>query len=207
MNITKEQLPLQQFERLGMNQERINKLPKNEMENLLSGFPSNMKFLTFKDNEGNTQKINAKLSVYQTNDGAIGLKVHPYRNQIKNDMILSKNEIDRLKSGSTITRIYNQQEYLVQLDQSIKKLRRIKVDNIKVAEAVGGSKLSRQQKTDLLTGKPVYLKDSDGRTTKVSLDLSRSSGIRLETPKEKQSISEHQQTKGAKHQESYGLKR
>jgi hypothetical protein len=28
MNITKEQLPLQQFERLGMNQERINKLPK-----------------------------------------------------------------------------------------------------------------------------------------------------------------------------------
>jgi hypothetical protein len=171
MNITKEQLPLQQFERLGMNQERINKLPKNEMENLLSGFPSNMKFLTFKDNEGNTQKINAKLSVYQTNDGAIGLKVHPYRNQIKNDMILSKNEIDRLKSGSTITRIYNQQEYLVQLDQSINELRRIKVDNIKVAEAVGGSKFSRQQKTDLLTGKPVYLKDADGRTTKVSLDL------------------------------------
>jgi hypothetical protein len=145
--------------------------------------------------------------VYQTNDGAIGLKVHPYRNQIKNDMILSKNEIDRLKSGSTITRIYNQQEYLVQLDQSINELRRIKVDNIKVAEAVGGSKFSRQQKTDLLTGKPVYLKDADGRTTKVSLDLSRSSGIRLETPKEKQSISEHQQTKGAKHQESYGLKR
>jgi hypothetical protein len=95
----------------------------------------------------------------------------------------------------------------VQLDQSINELRRIKVDNIKVAEAVGGSKFSRQQKTDLLTGKPVYLKDADGRTTKVSLDLSRSSGIRLETPKEKQSISEHQQTKGAKHQESYGLKR
>jgi hypothetical protein len=56
MNITKEQLPLQQFERLGMNQERINKLPKNEMENLLSGFPSNMKFLTFKDNEGTHKK-------------------------------------------------------------------------------------------------------------------------------------------------------
>jgi hypothetical protein len=208
MNITKEQLPLQQFERLGMSQERINKLPKDEMKNLLSGFPSNMKFLTFRDNEGNTQKINAKLSVYQTNDGAIGLKVHPYRNQIKNDMILSKNEIDRLKSGSTITRIYNQQEYLVQLDQSINELRRIKVDNIKVAEAVGGSKLSRQQKTDLMTGKPVYLKDAEGRTTKVSLDLSKSSGIRMESPKEKQGINhDHQHGKEAKHQESYRLKR
>lgn len=208
MNITKEQLPIQQFERLGIDQERIIKLPKDEMKNLLSGFPSNMKFLTFRDNEGNTQKINAKLSVYQTNDGAIGLKVHPYRNQIKNDMILSKNEIDRLKSGFTITKSYNQQEYLVQLDQSINELRRIKADHIKVAEAVGGSKLSHQQKADIMTGKVVHLKDAEGRTTKVSLDLSKSSGIRLETPKEKQSISnEHEHAKEAKHQESYRLKR
>jgi hypothetical protein len=208
MNITKDQLPLQQFEGLGMNQERINKLPKDEMKNLLSGFPSNMKFLTFRDNEGNTQKINAKLSVYQTNDGAIGLKVHPYRNQIKNDQDLSKKEIELLKSGSTITKSYNQQEYLVQLDQSINELRRIKTDHVKVAEAVGGSKLSHQQKTDLMTGQVVHLKDAQGRTTKVSLDLSKSSGIRLETPKEKQSISHDQrQTKEVKHQESYGLKR
>ena len=54
----------------------------------------------------------------------------------------------------------------------------------------------------------VYLKDADGRTTKVSLDLSRSSGIRLEFPKEKQNIKpDHQQTKEVKHQESYGIKR
>jgi hypothetical protein len=211
MNITKEQLPVQQFERLGIQKERMDKWPKDEMKNLLSGFPSNMKFLTFRDNEGNTQKINAKLSVYQSTDGTVGLKVHPYRERIKNDMDLSKKEIELLKSGSTVSKTFNKQEYLIQLDQSVNELRRIRADHIKVAEAVGGSKMSPQQKTDLLTGQAVYLKNTEGSTTKISLDLSQSSGMRMESAKAKQDAKPvHEElghTKEAKQQESYRIKR
>ncbi len=63
MNITKEQLPIHQFERLGIKKDRLNQLPKDEIHALLSGYPSKLKFLTFKDKDGATQKVNAKLSV------------------------------------------------------------------------------------------------------------------------------------------------
>ena len=211
MNIKQHQLPVQQFERLGISQERLNKLPKDEMKNILSGFPSNMKFLTFKDNEGSVQKVNAKLSVYQNTDGTIGLKVHPYREKIKNDMKLSKNELIQLKSGSTIHKTHQGRDYLVQLDQSINELRKIRTDHIKVAEAAGGAQLTPKQKEDLLSGKAIRVKDSVGRTTTINLDLTRPSGIRIATPKEKlersNAASENQVSKEHKQQEHIGLKR
>lgn len=211
MNIKAHQLPVQQFERLGISQERLNKLPKDEMKNLLSGFPSNMKFLTFKDNAGSMQKVNAKLSVYQNTDGTIGLKVHPYRERIKNDMELSKNELNQLKSGSAIQKTHNGQDYLVQLDQSINELRKIRTDHIKVAEAAGKTQLTLKQKEDLVSGKRIQVKDSEGRTTTIKLDLTRPSGIRIESPKEKldrsNATAENQMSKEHKQQEHIGLKR
>ena len=180
MNITKEELPMQQFERLGMTEERLQRFSKDEMNAMLSGFPSNMKFLNFKDNQGNACKINARLSVYRTADGTIGLKVHPYRKKIKNDRELTKKEIERLHAGESITRTYNKQEYLVQLDQSINELRRIRTDHIKIAEAAGSSRLTGRQKTDFLSGKSIVLKDEYGRKIPVSLDLTRPAGIRMQ---------------------------
>ncbi|MDZ7606506.1 MAG: DUF4099 domain-containing protein [Cyclobacteriaceae bacterium] len=47
MNITRDQLPIPQFERLGIDKERIDKFSKQEMHALLSGYPSGMKFLVF----------------------------------------------------------------------------------------------------------------------------------------------------------------
>ena len=182
MNITKEQLPVQEFERLGIKKNRLNQLPKEEMHALLSGYPSNMKFLTFKDKDGTTQKVNAKLSVYQNADGTIGLKVHPFRKEIKNDLNLTQMEIEKLKSGESVNKTLNRQQFLVQLDQSINELRRIKIDSIKVAGAVGSTKLSAYQKADLRSGKTIYIKDSSGKDKRVKLDLTSSSGISIEAP-------------------------
>lgn len=185
MNFTKDQLPVHKFERLGIQKERLHQLPKDEMHALLSGYPSNMKILVFKDNDGHTQKLNAKLSVYQTNDGIIGLKVHPYRKEIKNDLDLSQKEISKLKSGESINKTFNKEQYLVQLDRSINELRRIKLDRIKVAGAVGSVALTEAQKADLKSGKTIRIKDSEGIEKRIRLDLIRPSGIRLETPNQK----------------------
>ena len=180
MNFTKEQLPVQEFERLGFKKDRLHQLPKEEMHALLSGYPSNMKFLTFKDKDGATQKVNAKLSVYQIADGTIGLKVHPFRREIKNDMNLTQKEIDKLKSGESINKKLNIQQFLIQLDQSINELRRIRTDRIKVADAIGNTKLSENQKADLRSGKVIILKDSKGIEKRIKLDLSSPSGISVE---------------------------
>jgi hypothetical protein len=185
MNITKEQLPVQQFERLSINKNSLHHLPKEEMHALLSGYPSNMKTLTFKDKDGMTQKVNAKLSIYQGIDGIISLKVHPFRRELKNDMNLTQQEIDKLKSGLTIIKALNRQQYLVQLDQSINELRRIKVESINVAGAVGRTGLSENQKADLKSGKAIYIKDANGRQRRVKLDLTSPSGISLNTPKQR----------------------
>ena len=185
MNITKEQLPVQQFERLGIDNNRLQKLPDEEMNALLSGYPSRMKFLTFKDKDGAMQKINAKLSIYQANDGIFSLKVHPFRREIKNDMNLTQKEMDKLKSGDTISKAINRQQYLVQLDQSINELRRIRVEGIKVAGAVGSTRLTENQKQDLKLGKAIYIKDSDGRQRRIKLDLTSPSGVQIDSPKQR----------------------
>ena len=183
MNITKEQLPVREFERLGIKKDRLHQLPKNEMHALLSGYPSHMKFLTFKDKDGVTQKVNAKLSVYQIKDGNIGLKVHPFRREIKNDMNLTQKELDKLKSGESVNKTLNRQQFLIQLDQSINELRRIKTEKIKVAGSVGNTKLSAYQKADLRAGKTIIVKDSKGIEKRIKLDLSSPSGISVENQK------------------------
>ena len=215
MNITKEQLPVQEFERLGIKKDRLHQLPKDEMHALLSGYPSNMKFLTFKDKNGAIQKVNAKLSVYQTADGTIGLKVHPFRREIKNNMNLNQKEIDKLKSGESVNKTLNRQQFLVQLDQSINELRRIKIERIKVAGAVGSTKLSENQKADLKSGKVIILKDSKGIEKRIKLDLSSPSGISIEGQSQKlgkhktsaQSSGENQESRDHRQQDHIRLKR
>ncbi len=213
MNFTKDQLPIHQFERLGIQKERLHQLPKDEMHALLSGYPSNMKFLVFKDNDGHSQKLNAKLSVYQTNDGTTGLKVHPYRKEIQNDMDLSPKEISKLKSGESINKSFDREQYLVQLDQSINELRRIKVDRVIVTGAVGSIELTEAQKADLKSGKPIRIKDSEGIEKRIKLDLIRPSGISLETPNQKleksktHSPAESQHNREYRQQEHIRLKR
>jgi len=203
MNFTKDQLPIHQFERLGIQKERLHQLPRDEMHALLSGYPSNMKFLVFKDNDGHTQKLNAKLSVYQTNDGTIGLKVHPYRKEIKNDMHLSQKEISKLKSGESINKSFNKEQYLVQLDQSINELRRIKADRVKVGGAVGSIKLSESQKEDLKSGKTIRIKDAKGKEKLVRLDLTRPSGIHVETLNQKLEKSKTHSPAESQHNREY----
>ena len=213
MIIKKEDLPINQFESLGIQKERLYQLPKDEMHALLSGYPSNMKFLIFRDNNGHTQKLNAKLSVYQTNDGTIGLKVHPYRKEIKNDMDLSQKEIERLKSGESLNKTFNKQHYLVQLDQSINELRRVKMDTIKVAGAVDSTVLTEAQKEALKAGKTISLKDSEGKVKHIKLDLTKPSGIRIESPNQKleksktHDLAEKQHNKANRQQEHIRMKR
>ena len=180
MNISKEQLPMQQFERLGIQKERMDTWPKDELKALLSGYPGQIKFLTFKDNEGTLQKINARLSVYQALDGNIGLKIHPFRKEIKNDLQLTQKEIEQLKSGESIRTTSQGNRYLVQLDQSINELRRIRIDQIRVADKIGNTRLSVPQQEDLKSGKTITIKDGSGNEKRMRIDLSSPSGIHME---------------------------
>ncbi len=212
MNFQISQLPYKQLEQLGVTRERIQQLPKDEMQNLLSGYPSNIKFLVFKDHDGNIQKVNARLSIYQTSEGVPGLKIHPYREKITNDIQLTDKEIEKLKGGSTVQKQHNNRDYLVQLDTSLNELRKVRMDYIKVAEAVGSNKLSEQQKTDLISGKEIQVKNTTGEFIKLSLDLRTPSGIRMESQGARQSrgegIAEQEQiSKEHQPEESIRMKR
>ena len=177
MNITREQLPVEKFERLGLDKSRIDKMPQEEMRSLLSGFPSNMKFLSFRDQQGKEQKVNAKLSVYQTTDGQLDLKVHPYRSQIRNAMGLTEKELDALKSGSVISKTVHDgrqnQTHLVQLDRQTNEVRSIRTDQVRIVNAQGSTRLTPDQIEQLKAGKAIYVKDASGREQPLKLDLIR----------------------------------
>ena len=175
MNITKEQLPVHQFERLGISKEHVQDMP--EMKNLLLGHTSKMKLLNFKDPDGVTHKVKAKLSLQQLADGSIGVRVHPFRKDIKNDMNLTQREIDKLKSGDTISKVLHRQQYLVQLDQSINELRRVKVEHVSIPERLGKVQLSMEQKNALREGKKITVSDVHGNSKELKLDLLHPKGF------------------------------
>lgn len=177
MITSKDKLPVQQFERIGISSSRVAKFPKDEMTDLLSGKTSKMKFLVFKDNSGTEQKVNAKLSLYHLPDGSVGLKVHPYRSDIKNDLNLSKDALDKIKSGDTVSKVFNGHHYLVQLDKSINELRKIQTDKITVPDRMGQTQLSAEQKKELTEGKKIHIKDATGNRYEIKLDLLNPKGF------------------------------
>jgi hypothetical protein len=215
MIINKEKLPIQQFERIGISNSRIQKWPKDEMNNLLSGRTSEMKFLVFKDTTGAERKVNAKLSLYQMPDGTTRLKVHPYRAEIKNDLNLSKQELEKLKSGDTMIKTFNNSRYLVQLDASINELRKIRTDRITVPERLGKTQLSDEQKKALTEGKIIRITDARGKAQDIKIDLLNSRGFSKQLiPERKMSTSaaEEQNSiktsyKKAESQSEYKMKR
>ncbi len=185
MNIPKEQLPVSQFERLGIDKERIDKFSKQEMHALLSGYPSNMKFLAFKDHDGVERKVNARISVYQQSDGRWDLKVHPFRPEIKNDMGLSSRELDRLKTGDVVVKKNREKLYLVQLDPATNELRKIRTDHIVIPDRLANTSLSDKQKVDLLNGKVVTLHDRSGKRVSFKIDLLHPRGFSSNTTLDK----------------------
>lgn len=178
-------MPVSKFERLGIHRDRLNKMVAEEHATLLRGFPTSMKFLIFRDEKGTEHKVNARLSLYRTSDGQLDIKVHPFRKTIKNDLNLTEKELVRLQAGTSVIKDLKAPEvkqpgrYLVQLDARTNELRWIRTDQIRFNRDPGD--MSKKDRISLVNGQAVHIRQKDGKSSTLRLDLFHPALIRRQT--------------------------
>ena len=156
-------------------------MPPEDLKSLLSGRTTSMKDLTIKV-EGIDFKEKAKLSLYSMPDNSLAIKVHPHRAEIQNDFNLKPNEIEKLKVGDLVTGTKTslngeKEKYIFQLDKEINEIKSIRVNNINLPKSIMDVELTQKNKSDLLDGKSIILKNKEGDEKAVGIDLVSSKGF------------------------------
>lgn len=101
----------------------------------------------------------------------------PKREDIKNDMALSKHEISALKVGDVVSKTNAKNEtVLMQLDKDTNELVRVKSRNISIPNQIDGVQLSPMQKEQLKGGKEITL-DKGNKHSTVKIDLNNPNGL------------------------------
>lgn len=178
-NFKENEIPYQDFAKLGYTREMISELSRKDLEQLLSGRRTSL--LPIKHIEGQNREfdIKAKFSLKRNNDGTVSLMVHPVREEIKNDIKLSIHELNKVKDGHVILKKIDDEKYLVQLDKENNELVKVKAKDIMIPHNIAGIELSSTQREHLKKGNPVLLEDTNYKIA-VSIDLNTRSGLKAQ---------------------------
>lgn len=178
-NFKENDIPYQQFAKLGYTKEMISELSRKDLEQLLSGRRTSL--LPIKHIEGQDREfdIKAKFSLVRNQDGTVSLKVHPIREEINNDIKLSVHELNKVKDGHVIQKKIDGEKYMVQLDKENNELMKVKAKDIMIPHNIGNIELSTSQREHLKKGNPILLEDTSYKIA-VSIDLNTRSGLKAQ---------------------------
>lgn len=168
-------IPYNDLQKVGISKNDILSFSKQNLEALLNGKRTNILHLHCTDTKGESFDFNAKISMYRKEDSSIGVKIHPVRQSILNDIELKEKDIYKLKQGEVITKNINNEKYLVQLDQETNELLRAKQKSIIIPSYILNEKVDSKQKETLKNGGIIELKNGE----KVRLDLNSINGVKF----------------------------
>ncbi|ADY38189.1 hypothetical protein Bacsa_3668 (plasmid) [Phocaeicola salanitronis DSM 18170] len=171
-------IPYGQLEKVGLTKMDILSLPKTDLESLLSGKRTSLLNLKGIDMQGHDFEIKAKISLYRKEDHSVGVKIHPVRNCIQNDANLKPQELNKLQSGSLITKKIDGEKYLLQLDKETNEILKAKLRSIIIPSFINGSEISSKQKEELKNGETIVINNGNDKI-KVRIDLNSQKGIQL----------------------------
>ena len=97
-NFKENEIPYQEFAKLGYTREMISELSRKDLEQLLSGRRTSLLPITHIEGQDKEFDIKAKFSLKRNNDGTVSLIVHPVRESIDNDIKLSVHELNKVKA-------------------------------------------------------------------------------------------------------------
>ncbi|WP_276499848.1 DUF3945 domain-containing protein [Pontibacter litorisediminis] len=177
MNIDIKELPYAQFEKLGLGKKEVLTMKPEDLARLLSGNRTGLQRLQVGEFD-----IKAKLSLQRNPDGSLAVYVHPVRGQVKNDLRLSDQEVDRLKQGRVLMREYagrdgKNEHYYFQLDRETNEILRARAKELVVPSAIKDVVLSHDQKELLRQGRAIELESRRGGLLRARIDLNQPSGI------------------------------
>lgn len=161
------ELPLTQFEALGIYRDRQLLLEPEEISTLLSGRRTALVPLhELKGADFSIERLDAKLSLHRESSGAVELLIHPIYKNPRAHPLLSENEMQELVSGSKsfIGKAVEREEgvaamFNIEYDETTQDFVGYYASNVQAPERVNGMLLSEEEKSAFQRGELLELSD------------------------------------------------
>jgi hypothetical protein len=176
MNFKINDLPLKDFEALGLTKKDVVNFPPRTLNALLSGGRTSLMRFNHARLAGTQETIplDAKISLRQLPGGKTRLMIHPVRQQAINHFNLSEKEIKQLNDGTPFVEKDfdlgdgNSFRALVTKDQSTNEFIAVKKDSIFAPDIINGHRLTDQQKEAFENGKNIRVGEGSFRVDPTS---------------------------------------
>lgn len=180
--IKESELPIKDFEKLGLYRDGRIDMNSEDMDALLSGRRTAMRSMAHLELDGfNIRQLDAKLSLRRDGDGTVSLNLHPIYKDIQPHPLLDLDETTRLAAGEvpSIQKEYSddgkeRKEVIIEFDEDTREFVAYDPKEVEVPVRINNEELSEQQQKDFREGRVVEL--SDG--TRLQHSASDSKGVR-----------------------------
>lgn len=190
--ILSNQLPYEQLAKLGLDREKVEKLPQEVKEKLIKGEVTPLMGVSLPATNGMVITLPLKLQLAADKEGNPTLIAYPVQRELStersNELRLSQQEIDALRRGDVLQKTVDidgekTRRYL-QLDPETKSIIHRRVTEVQIEqrlkdmEKVNDIELGTQQKQQVREGKPMEL-NVGGEKVTVGIDLKEPQGFRV----------------------------
>lgn len=190
--ILSNQLPFEQLAKLGLDRDKVEKLPQEVKEKLINGELTPLMEVSLPAKNGMVITLPLKLQLATDKDGNPSLIAYPVQRELsiekENVLRLSRQEVDALSRGEVLQKAIDvngekTQQYL-QLDPETKSVIHRRITEVQIEqrlkdmEKVNDIELGAQQKQQAREGKPVEL-NVGGEKVSVGIDLREPQGFKV----------------------------
>jgi hypothetical protein len=159
-------LPLGEFQKLGLYKDGKLNLKKEDLDAMLAGRRTGMlKLEDLKMDGFSIKQMEAKLSLSRLPDGAVSLNGHPINKEVKQHPLLGKLESEGLQFGKLASvqteRMQGDKlkKWIIEFDAETKEFVSYAPDMVQAPHKVNGETLSEKQKKAFQNGETVELSD------------------------------------------------
>lgn len=190
--ILSNQLPYEQLAKLGLDREKVDKLPQEVKEKLIKGEVTPLMEVSLPATNGMVITLPLKLQLAADKEGNPTLIAYPVQRELStersNELKLTQQEMDALRRGDVLQKTVDidgekTRRYL-QLDPETKSIIHRRVTEVQIEqrlkdmEKVNDIELGTQQKQQVREGKPMEL-NVGGEKVTVGIDLKEPQGFRV----------------------------
>lgn len=190
--IISNQLPYEQLAKLGLDRDKVEKLPQEVKEKLIKGEVTPLMEVSIPATNGMVITLPLKLQLAADKEGNPTLIAYPVQRELStersNELRLSQQEIDALRRGDVLQKTADidgekTRRYL-QLDPETKSIIHRRVTEVQIEqrlkdmEKVNDIELGTQQKQQVREGKPMEL-NVGGEKVTVGIDLKEPQGFKV----------------------------
>jgi hypothetical protein len=174
-------IPVAEFENIGLSKDGLITLPELDLKALLSGHRTNLiRLHNLEDGDIKVMNLDAKLSLQRNKTGGLDLMIHPVYREMMTPAYVTDNEAEKLSTGElqTLDKIVEidgqKKEVLIEFDKDTQEFVITDTERILAPDLINNEQLTPEQKKRFKKGQEVELEDG----TKVRFSATAAEGIR-----------------------------